>query len=1399
MAAALTAAAAAAPANKSTRVQEPNNVKQTQVVQTQPQKPVASKPMTQVQPQPKKSITAKPVTAKPMKKVVIPPPPPGVPEIQLRMWSKTLRVRMNQLKQLSTEHHHLSGLANEIRKDFMTFRYGKNEYSAALAHVRRKSRESNRGGNNSSSGGDDDDADLAAGRYSSLYLQQDIISPESIGRHFLALFYCSIDNRLPPAMNKYGLDALRRAFASLDSWRKKLEEEKSRKRKRSVDEENDNIGSDVRTARKEDGLPAKGKEQVRQDPVEPASKRANVTTELPRAPTGTVAASNDEQLDQQKGSSVANTSGNADVVMEDPSSLFQTALRQGFSAVFLRGKTDVELRALLSSSGTASDKTTHHASLSSEAKETTENVSKSINSSTDTDQPLQFQVSATEDISPPVVNVPVVAAAVNNTELVDKEMRKDPPKKDSKMAATEDTSPPVVHIPVAMVLKELVNKEMQKDPPKKDSDVVALNPNSTQSAKPRHGAQLEIGAPSNHEAGDSGNKEMTGVSSEAKEREGNATTLVFSDAGQPEIRFVSNDIGDASVAVGNSSALNSLDNKNDKINAANDSTSSIPVGYRRRTLKKCHLDDCPNKGGKCTLHGTLARTCTVEGCDNFHLQGFSVCMRHGAKPAGRKEGKDASNGSLPNSQSSDSLSNAPPGYRRRSVKKCHIDDCPNKGGRCNLHGKLGKTCKVEGCNTFQVQGFDVCIKHGAKNPNLCKVDGCAKLSIRYALCVDHLPELANTKKHSSGVQAANESQAATKAAAEPRLPATNQPHASSANAPAEPQLVAKNPSQASSSNMPAEPQVSATNESQASSAKVPPLNHEIPSINAPSLKRESSNGLPSSKSTGAMQAETNPTSNGEGDGGDTHQNNNVDELIDLTEDSPSKEAPPEPRISSPPPSPPPTTIIRNPLPPTKPRPLPFSDFHRTLFCPDLVTERGTISGCVKNYSRPEMLVEFDRGYHLDGSGGSLDNAHCTDVQNRLNTWDPYWKIVQELGSRDVSCEDGITSVGTRTTACLPVTTNPIASTSIPSCAMVSIDFRQEISKSTSANRDGKGRSVQGFRPWGVRWGKAPPDSHQLGDRRLIMRCVPLHRTPKEEKKRADMHLWPLGSFVQIKFASGCDQVIPVIQRKQQSHDHSKWLGNCRPLDLTKYVTGSGTDYPLEITICTKEVIESGFEKRREVLINSYAVNVAICEYTPPDDLYNQLMGKAEGGEVLMPKLSLRSAKRMLKECIVNNTISLDSDEEEGDGKDSESDFLTFSLLCHASMTKIETPVRGQLCTHLQCFDLRNYLYTNNIVSAGRWRCPYCEKFVSVRDLVHCGLFQAILDDLDDKIVPGVRDNVCVKADGTWQLLGENKLRHKKSSSKAEAGASAAMNIEEVIGSESDSGPEEIEVEVIEIG
>ena len=1211
---------------------EPNNAKQTQLPTMKSQKPETSTPM----------------------KVVIPPPPPGVPEIQLKMWSKALSVRVSQLKQLPIEH--LTGLADEIRKDTKTSRFGKNEYSSVLAHVLRKK-------------GEDWDGDLAAGLYSSLYLQEEHeISAESIGRHFLALFYRSIDNRLAPAMNKHGLDALREAFASLDKWRKKKVGEKSRKRKRPVVEENDNtvLDNDAITARKDDEAPANIQEQqVVTESLEPVSKRASVATEPPPlAQTEMVAAPVDAQLDnQQEGALAAATSGNTDVAVDDPCpSLVRAAMLKGFSAVFLRGKTNTELLALVP----GAEIKTH----------VTEKVSETLNP-TDSDQPPQLNVPVAKDTSLPEVNIP---AEMNNKELIDEEMREEPPKNDGKVAA--------------------------------------INQNSTQPTQLPHGVELEMGTPSIRESVGGDNKTMTDVSCEDKGREETATTLVD----RPELR-----VEETSVAMSNNT-LNRCDSKDGKTDAMNESPPKIPVGYRRRSVRKCIIEGCPNHGDKCDLHGELAKTCVVEGCDNFQIQGFDVCIKHGAKNPNPKKGNEEASKTY-----KESLSNVPAGYRRRTLRNCIIEDCLNKGQKCGLHGQLFKTCKEKDCFSFRIPGHEVCIRHGAKHPNNSrKEDGASGRS-------NNRPSTpSNTNQ---GDQASNQLQAATNAPADPQRPVT--------------------------------PQMSSANESQAASAKVPPVQ---------SLKRETT--------TDGTQVKSNRTIHGERG---TLKNNDAEELIDLTEDTPVKEAPPRRLIPSPP-SPPPSTILRNPPPPTKPRPVPFSDVHRVLFCPDIVTQTGTTSGCVKDFARQETLVEFDRGYYLDGTGGSLDDEQRRDVIERLNTWDPYWKSIEELGCRDVSCENGMTRVGTRTTACLQVP-NPImaaaASAVLPaSCAMVSIDFRQEISRATSAKTDGKGRRIEGFRPWNIKWGQPPPDNPKLGDRRVIMRCLPLRRIAADEEKRADIHLWPRGSFVQIKIGNACDQVVRVIQRKQQSHDHSKWLGNSRHLDLTQYV--ADTNHPMEIKICSKEIIE-GSSDGAEALMNSYAINVAVCEYTPPGDLYDQLMGKAEGGDVIMPKLSLRSAKRMLKECIANNTISLDSDEEEGNEKESESDFLTFSLLCHASKKCIETPVRGQSCSHLQCFDLRNYLNTNSVVCAKRWKCPYCEKFVSIRDLVHCGLFQAILDDVGDKIVPGVRDNVRVNADGTWVLLGENKLRYKRSSSAAEADASAALNVEEVI--ESD-GPEEVEIVVI---
>jgi hypothetical protein len=723
----------------------------------------------------------------------------------------------------------------------------------------------------------------------------------------------------------------------------------------------------------------------------------------------------------------------------------------------------------------------------------------------------------------------------------------------------------------------------------------------------------------------------------------------------------------------------------------------------------------------------------------------------------------------------DSPSNTPAGYRRHSIRKCTVDDCPNKGGKCNLHGKLGKTCKVEGCDKFQVQGFDVCVKHGARHPNECKADGCKKQHVngKGGFCSQHYNEFTNSTQTSSGDQMPGASEYATASVVSS----------------------VRNPLPTAADKR---------------------LNNDLPRSQF-EFKEDNNNGLQSST---------------EGSGGDKQQNSDAGEVIDLTANSPvqarfrqetnaaeleekavkksaaelaellriedeskkkAEEEEARKKAPSPPPSPPPSTILRTPPPSAKPRPIPFSNMNRIVFSADPATDRGTtISGCINQWARPNVLVDLDLGYHLDGTGGSLCDAECISVSERLSTWDPYWRIIDELGHYDISCGNGMTNIGTKTTPCVP-TNGATTAPSVRSASIVSIDFQKEISRSTHANTDERGRKVDGFRPWGVKWGKISrpennslKDSYKQGDRRVIMRCLPLCRTAKEKKLKADGHVWPRGSFVQIKRGKN-EQiiVIPVTQRKQQSHDHSKWLGNSIPLDLTRYIID--TRSPLDIRICCAEVIAAN---ERGGLENNYAVHVAVCEYTEPDVFCDQLTGKTEG-QVIMPMLSLRSAKRKLKEYIADNTIAIDSDDECDDTdskKESESDFLTFSLLDAISNRLIETPVRGQQCTHLQCFDLRNYLTTNTIVSGGRWRCPCCELFVSVRDLVHCGLFQAILDDVGDQIVAGVRDSVFVKSDGTWQLL-ENKKSNN-------GGASSAMDIDnlESVGEELLlPGPDEPEV------
>ena len=267
-----------------------------------------------------------------------------------------------------------------------------------------------------------------------------------------------------------------------------------------------------------------------------------------------------------------------------------------------------------------------------------------------------------------------------------------------------------------------------------------------------------------------------------------------------------------------------------------------------------------------------------------------------------------------------------------------------------------------------------------------------------------------------------------------------------------------------------------------------------------------------------------------------------------------------------------------------------------------------------------------------------------------------------------------------------------------------------------------------------------------GDQRIILRMLPFSRRIMEEKNaQADCHLWPKGTFIQIN-----KMPIPlpyIMQRKQQIHDPTLWTGMSGILDITPFVKNP-TNLQ-ELTLLTYDE-------------NDYIIQVAIMEYRDPTALQTLLLSTSRE-----PPLSLNIHNLCLgwssyddsldiaKKYLTEQTIVLDG------GEADESLALTFQLICPIAMTPIKIPVRGRCCKHIQCFDLSNFLYINSFPSGRRWRCVCCDTFISVYELVHCGMFEQMIKDsssTDDKTVE-------FKSDGTWKFMKES-ISKRKSKEKA---------------------------------
>lgn len=282
--------------------------------------------------------------------------------------------------------------------------------------------------------------------------------------------------------------------------------------------------------------------------------------------------------------------------------------------------------------------------------------------------------------------------------------------------------------------------------------------------------------------------------------------------------------------------------------------------------------------------------------------------------------------------------------------------------------------------------------------------------------------------------------------------------------------------------------------------------------------------------------------------------------------------------------------------------------------------------------------------------------------------------------------------------------------------------------------------------------------------RVFLRMVPLDLLNEQSEKRADIHLWPTGTYLQININNIPGKATPqkLMQRKQQSHNYEKWLGLSHPLDVTSLLHISWSSYSTKNpNLCS--VFELGCHDS-EV----YMFSLALCRYVSPAALTKSLLSTNNSA---LKRLTLKEAHDRATKLMTNNEVTLDNSDDEDEEK-KEIRRIQFSLKDPLSMTQIKVPVRGRKCRHfsvrfcvfgqlslhrlyvlliflffffipkshsyhlpcsMKCFDLGNYLEMNKTVSGQRWKCLRCELFLSYQDLEFCALTELGLERFGKKM------------------------------------------------------------------
>lgn len=138
--------------------------------------------------------------------------------------------------------------------------------------------------------------------------------------------------------------------------------------------------------------------------------------------------------------------------------------------------------------------------------------------------------------------------------------------------------------------------------------------------------------------------------------------------------------------------------------------------------------------------------------------------------------------------------------------------------------------------------------------------------------------------------------------------------------------------------------------------------------------------------------------------------------------------------------------------------------------------------------------------------------------------------------------------------------------------------------------------------------------------------------------------------------------------------------------------------------------------------------VAMCDMYSPDSLAKRVRHS-----------SVKSKQDVLREM---KRAADDDDIEVGE--------VTINLKCPLSYTRLVTPCRSAVCSHIQCFDALSFFSINEQTPA--WQCPICIKSINPKTLFLDGY---VLDILQR--VPEDEELIHIDAEGRWRTPN-NKFR-----------------------------------------